>query len=62
MTIFKRHYLVQGRVTIWFKSGAFYKNANLDQTITIKICACTFFFKKSAETPIVIVLFDEQCF
>ena len=53
MTIFNGYYLDQGRVIIWSKLGV-HKKANLDQIVTIRICARKFFYK-SAETPIVIV-------
>ena len=39
------------------------RKANLDQLLTLKICARIFLnFKKCAETPIFIVLFDKHCF
>ena len=48
-------------VIIWSKFGV-QKKANLDQIITINICARTFCFKKNVLKPLFLCfIFDKQC-
>ena len=62
MSIFKVINWAKSKLFNWSKLGV-QKKANLDQLITLKICARNFFvYKRCVETPIFIVFFDNRCF
>ena len=61
--ILKCYYLVQVKCYYLVQVGCVLKSVNLEQIITFKILARNFCLqKKRVETPIFIVLFDNQCF